>query len=389
MAPIYLFECNPQTLGDDPDTALSASELYAFKTNFWSYVGNNPLALVTSHMPQMQKGNTMDYELRDSRLPAYLILNTAGYKLMSTQSATNKNIGWLWTTMNSTADSSGNIDLSLNSTNFADGASRHELDIVMPASINQAVLDGKYLINVNDSTLSIGKESGTDVVVRVTSGTYNTSLPRISSISTPATDVLNAEYDATTEKIVLELNGTFTTDIGIDNYNRLFSNGTTLVNSNGNEILTVTPASVGGFIPESINAINATIIPTSDSVNITVNMWNTSGDYRKIWNESSETHDVTTSHVIGDFPANARIQLNVDGVKQAEFTSNSSGQIEFAYTGYSEHMFEAFLEDGQGQKPIANFSANTTEGFAPLSVQFTDLSENATSVSWDFNNDGN
>ena len=34
--------------------------------------------------------------------------------------------------------------------------------------------------------------------------------------------------------------------------------------------------------------------------------------------------------------------------------------------------------------PIANFSSNVTEGFAPLFVQFTDLSENATVINWDF-----
>ena len=38
--------------------------------------------------------------------------------------------------------------------------------------------------------------------------------------------------------------------------------------------------------------------------------------------------------------------------------------------------------------PIANFSTNVTSGYAPLSVQFTDLSQNAISRSWDFNNDG-
>ena len=39
--------------------------------------------------------------------------------------------------------------------------------------------------------------------------------------------------------------------------------------------------------------------------------------------------------------------------------------------------------------PVADFSANTTEGFAPLSVQFTDSSENATSVNWDFGDESN
>ena len=38
--------------------------------------------------------------------------------------------------------------------------------------------------------------------------------------------------------------------------------------------------------------------------------------------------------------------------------------------------------------PVSNFSVNVTSGYAPLSVQFTDLSENATSRNWDFENDG-
>src|SRR5664280_2207160 len=38
--------------------------------------------------------------------------------------------------------------------------------------------------------------------------------------------------------------------------------------------------------------------------------------------------------------------------------------------------------------PVANFSTNATSGYTPLSVQFTDLSQNTTSRSWNFNNDG-
>jgi PGF-pre-PGF domain-containing protein len=38
--------------------------------------------------------------------------------------------------------------------------------------------------------------------------------------------------------------------------------------------------------------------------------------------------------------------------------------------------------------PVANFNAYPTSGNAPLSVQFTDLSQNAALWSWDFNNDG-
>ncbi|AKB18708.1 MULTISPECIES: NosD domain-containing protein [unclassified Methanosarcina] len=39
-------------------------------------------------------------------------------------------------------------------------------------------------------------------------------------------------------------------------------------------------------------------------------------------------------------------------------------------------------------RPDANFSTNVSSGYAPLTVQFTDLSENSTSVSWDFDNNG-
>ena len=37
--------------------------------------------------------------------------------------------------------------------------------------------------------------------------------------------------------------------------------------------------------------------------------------------------------------------------------------------------------------PVANFSTNVTSGYAPLAVQFTDLSENSIGRGWDFNND--
>ncbi len=38
--------------------------------------------------------------------------------------------------------------------------------------------------------------------------------------------------------------------------------------------------------------------------------------------------------------------------------------------------------------PVADFSISVTGGYAPLSVTFTDLSQNATTISWDVNSDG-
>ncbi|AKB36450.1 hypothetical protein MSSAC_1860 [Methanosarcina siciliae C2J] len=44
----------------------------------------------------------------------------------------------------------------------------------------------------------------------------------------------------------------------------------------------------------------------------------------------------------------------------------------------------AIIPDPESVFPVANFSSNVSEGFAPLSVQFTDSSENATGWNWDF-----
>ncbi|WP_048176966.1 PKD domain-containing protein [Methanosarcina barkeri] len=52
----------------------------------------------------------------------------------------------------------------------------------------------------------------------------------------------------------------------------------------------------------------------------------------------------------------------------------------YRYYGQSGYI----IEYEQPVLPVANFSANVSEGYAPLSVQFIDLSENATSWLWDF-----
>ena len=85
---------------------------------------------------------------------------------------------------------------------------------------------------------------------------------------------------------------------------------------------------------------------------------------------------------------------------------NSSTEQNPAHTYYATRNYTANLtatnQNGTDSKlatitvlgqnasviPMANFSTNTTQGPAPLSVQFTDLSQNKTSRIWDFNNDG-
>jgi PGF-pre-PGF domain-containing protein len=59
--------------------------------------------------------------------------------------------------------------------------------------------------------------------------------------------------------------------------------------------------------------------------------------------------------------------------------------------GTTTKILQIIAQNAQNENmvyPEADFSASVTSGYAPLSVQFTDLSRNAASLSWDINNDG-
>ena len=91
----------------------------------------------------------------------------------------------------------------------------------------------------------------------------------------------------------------------------------------------------------------------------------------------------------GGYPVNINVQtaispssLDCDGVS-VPFDQTSDG-IQFMSVGNGTYT----LKNSMSVRPVANFSTNVSAGYSPLIVQFTNLSENAESVSWDFENDG-
>ncbi len=58
-----------------------------------------------------------------------------------------------------------------------------------------------------------------------------------------------------------------------------------------------------------------------------------------------------------------------------------TGPVALGQFIFSVHTQEPVL-------PVANFSSNITEGYAPLTVQFTDFSQNATGWDWNFGDEG-
>ncbi|MDI9395395.1 MAG: PGF-pre-PGF domain-containing protein [Euryarchaeota archaeon] len=81
-----------------------------------------------------------------------------------------------------------------------------------------------------------------------------------------------------------------------------------------------------------------------------------------------------------------------DGFSQTHNDTNGDGIAEEAYQIYDDVIdYLPLVTPKKKPEPVfpaVNFKASTTRGNAPLSVQFTDLSQNADSLSWDFDNNG-
>jgi hypothetical protein len=331
----------PSAVGTDADVALDSAGQYLFAREFMGYIGGRPLCLVTSHIWQFAEGSTPGYELRDSYLSAYEVMKKAGFTLVSTQTGANKNVGWLWTGIRSVENSSGDLSLTLDSSAFLDGKPRHELDIVLPFLIKEVKVGSNYCIYVDGNNLFYGKESNSSETLRILAGTYNSSLPRVSSVSTPATDVLNAVYDPTNGKISLTLEGTFATCLSIDNFNKPFTEGTTSVSASGNSALTIALAGVA-----STESVTMSVVPSSGSVDVAVQTWDTSGAFHRQWIESASVPGMTTMHNVGDLTPGESyaIWYAKSGESQAYLQTvqaDASGQISFSYDeGYPTIAFE-------------------------------------------------
>jgi PGF-pre-PGF domain-containing protein len=81
-----------------------------------------------------------------------------------------------------------------------------------------------------------------------------------------------------------------------------------------------------------------------------------------------------------------------NGFSDTRLDTNGDGIAEEAYQvteGVTDYLPLVTPRTEPGPTlPAANFKANITQGPAPLAVQFTDISQNATSRNWDFDNDG-
>ena len=115
-----------------------------------------------------------------------------------------------------------------------------------------------------------------------------------------------------------------------------------------------------------INTFTMTLSPTSDSVELVILQWDTTGTYYKNWQEISENPSVITSHTIDNFPAYAQVEVLVNSVPYDTFVTDSTGWFSFDYTGgfvqdtvTFETIYLTGIEDERksGQIPVS-FSLN-------------------------------
>jgi hypothetical protein len=125
--------------------------------------------------------------------------------------------------------------------------------------------------------------------------------------------------------------------------NKIYSNGTV----NYSKTVTGHPA------------VNMIVQPSVGHTNVTIFNWSS---FYKRWNESAST---SSYHIIGDFPADTSVRININGSGWKEFISNSSGYVTFNYDeGYTDHQFEAItpqLNLQSSQTPQLNQTPQTTQ----------------------------
>ena len=126
----------------------------------------------------------------------------------------------------------------------------------------------------------------------------------------------------------------------------------------------------------------------SEWLNITINSWNTSGDYSKSLTESSSSAG-STVHTIGDLAPNGFYAVSVDGTRYAQFQADSGGQGTFTYSGgYSTHTFSIAPDLLIGNGPIVgssfSFPSSTLDNVSVVATTTSPTTSSTTTTTINF-----
>jgi parallel beta-helix repeat protein len=248
-----------------------------------------------------------------------------------------------------------------------DGANPHWRTLP-PAQGNTSYADFTYSYT---TTPAIKSSSNTDIV--------------IVSATEPATDPGNA---------TVVLDGTGTTNFVLDDFNRPFLSSISLISSDGTT--TVTPSNIDGVT--TLTSIPLEITPSSGTIEVQIDTWNTSGTYYKKWTETGSASNITSSHTIGNLRSNVYYTVTADdsstgitgtNCSNGSCLSDANGQITFTYNGgYSSKTFEVQDTTAPTNNGISSITADSTSQLTITANAATDSESglHATPYYFDRNN---
>ncbi len=217
-------------------------------------------------------------------------------------------------------------------------------------NIKYAKMGDNYLIYVNGSYVVLPRFAPNEQkTVQIVPGTYDSNLPVLNSSSIPVhVNVDNAVYNACTGIVSLAFDylepcdpcspacnaSTKDISLSVQHYRHPFFNptndSTSTLTSTGHIILSAALTAD----PTTFNAVDMEIIPSANSVDVSIDTWNTSGAGYKKWTESGNSPDITTTHTVGDLQADLCYQVRVDdSIIEPLLQADENGRVSFVYAG--------------------------------------------------------
>jgi len=247
-----------------------------------------------------------------------------------------------------------------------------------------------YVTNANSDTVSVIDTATNKVTATVPVGSY----PWGVAVNPDGTKAYAVNYNSNTVSIIDTATNKVTATISVEEY----PSGVA-VNPTGTKAY-VTNNYIVSVIDTTTNKVTATVPVGSLAWGIAVNpdgtkVYVTNSDNDTVSVIDTATNTVTATVPVGSGPEG--IAFNPVGTKVyvANYysgtisvinttTNNVTATINIGYYPVAFGQFIGSVPVPEPVLPVANFSSNVTAGYAPLSVQFIDISKNATEWKWDF-----
>ncbi|KKG14163.1 hypothetical protein EO94_15715 [Methanosarcina sp. 2.H.T.1A.3] len=249
-----------------------------------------------------------------------------------------------------------------------------------------------YVANYNDNSISVIDTSTNAVTATVSAGNN----PRGVAVNPTGTNVYVTNYFSNSVSVIDTSTNTVTATVSVGSRPMgvaVNPTGTKVYVANYND-------NTVSVIDTSTNTVTDSVSVGSEPVGVAVTP---DGTKAYVANQNSNTisvidtstNTVTDNVTVGLTPFGVAVTPDGKKVYVANYFSNSVYVIDTSTNtvtatvsvGSRPIAFGQFIGSVPVQEPVlpvANFSSNVTSGSAPLSVQFTDSSLNATGWDWDF-----